>query len=452
MTAKRMRYTAKLKLAAIKHAEQNNNCAAAREFGVNEKLIRDWRKIKDKIANLPKNKCADRGKKCEHPDLEREMKQWIEDHRQNGMITRNATRLKALSIAKAQKINNFKASPHWCTRFMKRNDLVMRTKTKMAQKLPADLDEKVTSFLRYVINLRKKVNYEMAHIGNMDETPVWFDMPAPRTIDGKGKKTVMIKTSGHGKSRFTVVLTCMADGTRLKPMIIFKRKTMPKEKFPPDVVIHVHPKGWMNTEGIRLWIDKVWARRPGGLHKKRSMLVWDAFRAHLDDNVKAYLRNEHATDLSVIPGGLTSIVQPLDVCLNKPFKDRLRKKWINWMMEGEKTFTPTGNMRRPDLAEVAHCVSESWKDIEPNMIMRSFKKCGISNSLDGTEDDILWQDDDDEDTVVQESDGEDDSEDGNDEEFEDGDDPYDTALSHNEVDELFGDSDSEEEFHGFANE
>ena len=46
MSAKRMRYTAKLKLAAIKHAEENNNCAAAREFGVNEKLIRDWRKIK----------------------------------------------------------------------------------------------------------------------------------------------------------------------------------------------------------------------------------------------------------------------------------------------------------------------------------------------------------------------------------------------------------------------
>ena len=68
-----------------------------------------------------------------------------------------------------------------------------------------------------------------------------------------------------------------------------------------------------------------------------------------------------------------------------------------------------------------------------NMIMRSFKKCGISNSLDGTEDDILWQDDDDKDTVLQESDGEDDSKNGNDEAFEDGDDPYDTDLSHNEV-------------------
>ena len=38
-TAKRMRYTVKLKLAAIKHAQENNNCPVAREFGENEKLI-----------------------------------------------------------------------------------------------------------------------------------------------------------------------------------------------------------------------------------------------------------------------------------------------------------------------------------------------------------------------------------------------------------------------------
>ena len=27
----------------------------------------------------------------------------------------------------------------------------------------------------------------------------------------------------------------------------------------------------------------------------------------------------------LIPGGLTSVVQPLDVCLNKPFKDLIRQ-------------------------------------------------------------------------------------------------------------------------------
>ena len=28
------------------------------------------------------------------------------------------------------------------------------------------------------------------------------------------------------------------------------------------------------------------------------------------------------------------------------------------------------------------------------MVSRSFKKCGISNAIDGSEDDILWEDDD----------------------------------------------------------
>ena len=32
-------------------------------------------------------------------------------------------------------------------------------------------------------------------------------------------------------------------------------------------------------------------------------------------------------DLAVIPGGLTSIYQPLDVTINKPFKDNLHKEW-----------------------------------------------------------------------------------------------------------------------------
>ena len=58
-----------------------------------------------------------------------------------------------------------------------------------------------------------------------------FDMVGNRTIDAKGKKTVLIKSTGHEKSSFTVVLTCMADGTKLKLMIIFKRKTMSKLKF-----------------------------------------------------------------------------------------------------------------------------------------------------------------------------------------------------------------------------
>jgi len=38
-------------------------------------------------------------------------------------------------------------------------------------------------------------------------------------------------------------------------------------------------------------------------------------------------------------------------------------------------------------------VSAAWKAIPESIIVRSFKKCGISNALDGSEDDILWEDD-----------------------------------------------------------
>jgi hypothetical protein len=38
-------------------------------------------------------------------------------------------------------------------------------------------------------------------------------------------------------------------------------------------------------------------------------------------------------------------------------------------------------------------VLAAWKAILESIIIRSFKKCCISNTLDGSEDDILWEDD-----------------------------------------------------------
>ena len=38
-------------------------------------------------------------------------------------------------------------------------------------------------------------------------------------------------------------------------------------------------------------------------------------------------------------------------------------------------------------------MSATWKAIPESIIVRSFKKCCISNALDGSEDDIVWEDD-----------------------------------------------------------
>ena len=101
----------------------------------------------------------------------------------------------------------------------------------------------------------------------MDEVPVTFDVPANRTVDVKVAKTVAVRmvavrtvavrTSGHEITHFTVAVACCADGRKLPPMIIFKRKIFPKEKIPSGVIVHVHEKGWMNEESMKIWFNSL---------------------------------------------------------------------------------------------------------------------------------------------------------------------------------------------------
>ena len=99
---------------------------------------------------------------------------------------------------------------------------------------------------------------------------------------------------------------------------------------------------------------------------------------------------DYNTETVVIPGGLTSMLQPLDVCINKPFKDNFRKKYTDWMAFGKHSYTPAGKMRKASVQEVLDWIDKSWEEIDESVVRKSFKKCEISNNMDGTEDDILW--------------------------------------------------------------
>ena len=58
---------------------------------------------------------------------------------------------------------------------------------------------------------------------------------------------------------------------------------------------------------MKIWIEKVWRYRIGGLSRQRSLLVLDSFEAHKTEQVKRLLKSEN-TDLAIIPGGLTSVL------------------------------------------------------------------------------------------------------------------------------------------------
>lgn len=210
------------------------------------------------------------------------------------------------------------------------------------------------------------------------------------TVNKKGAKEVKLRTAGYEKQRATVMLCCTADGRKLPPYIIFKRKTLPAgEKFPRNVVVRVHDKGWMSSDLVEDWVKTVWERRPGATLCKHSFLVLDSYRGHLTDSVKTTL-SRAGTDIAIIPGGMTSQLQPLDVAINKPFKDRLRKHYTDWLASEEHQLTPTGRIKRASLGQLANWVAAAWSEISDDTIIRAFKKCSISNAMDGSEDDALW--------------------------------------------------------------
>lgn len=439
---KRKSYAAGFKLKVISFAEESNNCAASRQFGIDEKLIRDWRKNKAKLENIPKSKKALRYGKTPFSELEKDLNDWIVECRQNGyIVTRTGIRLRAMKLSKDIKYgipSTFRASPHWCTRFLNRHGLCLRQRTKLAQKLPSDLEEKILRFQKYIIDARKRTAFEISQIGNMDETPMCFDLPENKTINCKGEKSILVKTTGHEKTRFTVVLSCLADGSKLRPIIIFKRKTLPKNVvFPSGVLVRAHEKGWMDADGTVDWLKNVWNKRPGAAFKKPSLLVYDSFRGHFSEEVTELQKNLKTT-VAVNPGGLTSVLQPLDVCLNKPFKANIRKYWAEWISSDRPAFTKGGNLKKPDITLIAQWVKQAWNEIPPEMIIKSFKKCCISNKLDGTEDDVVFQSEDTDDEYLKNTD-----------ELEAENIYDDEPMTEKEFYEMFGESDDESEFEGF---
>jgi len=81
---------------------------------------------------------------------------------------------------------------------------------------------------------------------------------------------------------------------------------------------------------------------------------------------------------------VTRSVQPLDVSINKPFKDKLREKWRAWMATGEHKYTKTGNLKKPAYDLMCWWIMEAWNEIPAQMIIKSFEKCGIINNSDNS--------------------------------------------------------------------
>ena len=78
----------------------------------------------------------------------------------------------------------------------------------------------------------------MGQMANANETAIYLDIPPNYTLEKKGMKEVLLETTGCEKLRLIIMLAATADGRKLPPLLILKRKTLTKsEVFPKDIIV-----------------------------------------------------------------------------------------------------------------------------------------------------------------------------------------------------------------------
>ena len=210
-------------------------------------------------------------------------------------------------------------------------------------------------------------------------------MPSDTTVALCGKLSVPLKSTGHEKKHFTVVLTAHANGMKMKPFVVFKGKgTRLRKELEqiPGIVVRFSSNGWMNDT---LTIDYL-CSIVGAFSFNKQPLVWDAYHCHTSAAVRAetaHLRLHTA----IVPGGCTKFIQAADVVWSACFKSNLRSIYDSWLADpAGHQYTRGGNLKHLSRTLLCQWVKSSWEAAPTQMVKDSFITCTITTSTNGNDD------------------------------------------------------------------
>ena len=172
-----------------------------------------------------------------------------------------------------------------------------------------------------------------------------------------------------------------------------------KLTLPEGVLVCVQAKAWMDEELMKDYLEHIWqpyiedTAEKLGLPDHTALLTLDSFRAHTTDDMTKMMK-EHGTTHCVIPGGCTSKLQPLDVSVNKPFKQILKGCWTNFVHTSVTAAADhTDKIKTASKQQVLDWVVNAWEKMKDRkeLITKSFQVTGITSSDPGVvrSDDVL---------------------------------------------------------------
>ena len=93
------------------------------------------------------------------------------------------------------------------------------------------------------------------------------------------------------------------------------------------------------------------------IDKKKCLLIYDQAPSHKNDEIIAYMNNNNLNHL-FIPAGLTSKLQPLDISVNKVFKNSYKKKYTEYVVTQSENFF--NGVKKPSRDDILNWIDEIW--------------------------------------------------------------------------------------------
>ena len=135
--------------------------------------------------------------------------------------------------------------------------------------------------------------------------------------------------------------------------------------------------GWMTEEILLKWFTKLWSTVKLS-DSVQPVLIFDHCPVHKKKIIFATIERKGAKYF-LIPPGCTGYLQPLDVSINKPFKDKIRAMYKDWVQDeslSSNNVTKQSNIKTPSNDLMIDWVLKSLAEINASMIKKSFKTCG----------------------------------------------------------------------------
>ena len=272
-----------------------------------------------------------------------------------------------------------KVSPRsqWLSRAIGRHGWVIR-KSTVSQKVPDNWLE-----IGGLESVRICETFRLAEIDvliNADETFLRFYPEEEHVIAPEGSKRVGSTNETNDKKGLTAML-----GVEL-----FSSTVLPAFTVLDGATEGRLSKHWASYTGTTKvcfqknhWMDKILAKKylswlkslfPG----KKIGLIWDKAAAHVSQEVL-----EHAKELGIVVellyAGMTSIMQPCDIWLNRAFKKYLQDKYYEYknslhLQTGQKVNVP----REQIISWVEEAIQHhNAKQKQTRKVAQIFAKCGL---------------------------------------------------------------------------